>query len=108
MNINRRTLLRGTGGLTMSLPWLEIFADNKKTHQSPKLPRMAFLFAPNGVNEHNWDPKMVDGQMELSPILQPLEKLKDEVDVFKNLYHQGSIQPGGTSRRLLISFRVFI
>ncbi|MCH2208061.1 MAG: DUF1552 domain-containing protein [Lentisphaerales bacterium] len=93
MKLTRRTILKGSGGLTMSLPWLEINAENKKKIKRP--PRLAFLFAPNGVNEHKWDPKVNNGSMELSPILKPLENLKSQVDVFKNLYHEGSIQPGG-------------
>ena len=93
--MNRRTILRGAGGLSMSLPWLEIFADNKKIPKVKQPPRMAFLFAPNGVNESKWDPQMKNNTMELSSILKPLEGLKGQVDVFKNLYHEGSLQRGG-------------
>lgn len=94
MKINRRTILKGLSGLTVSLPWLEVSAENIK-HQSKKIPRTAFLFAPNGVNPHHWDPEMKNGEMKLSQILSPLEKVKSEVDVFKNLYHQGAVQSGG-------------
>ena len=78
----------------MSLPWLEAVAENKK-QQSPVIPRSAFLFAPNGVNPHHWDPEFKNGEMKLSQILSPLEKIKNEVDVFKNLYHEGAVQSGG-------------
>lgn len=94
MSISRRTILKGLSGLTVSLPWLEVSAENKQQSQ-PKIPRTAFLFAPNGVNPHHWDPEMKNGEMKLSQILSPLEKMKSDVDVFKNLYHEGSVQPGG-------------
>jgi hypothetical protein len=95
MKLSRRSILRGIGGVSMSLPWLEVIAENKLEMKLNKPPRLAFLFSPNGVNENKWDPKMVNGQMELSPILAPLESIKSEVDVFKNLNHEGSNQPGG-------------
>lgn len=94
INLNRRSVLKGIGGLSVSLPWLEAVADNKK-NDKPKVPRSAFLFAPNGVNPHQWDPKMEKGELKLSRILSPLEKIKGEVDYFKNLFHEGSIAPGG-------------
>ncbi|MCM8528255.1 MAG: DUF1552 domain-containing protein [Lentisphaeraceae bacterium] len=93
-NLSRRTVLKGLSGLTVSLPWLEAVAENKKT-QTPKIPRTAFLFAPNGVNPHHWDPEYKNGELKLSKILSPLENIKTEVDSFKNLYHQGAVQPGG-------------
>jgi len=94
MNLSRRTVLKGLSGLSVSLPWLEVVAENKKS-KAPKIPRSAFLFAPNGVNPHHWDPKVEKGNLKLSRILSPLEKIKGEVDYFKNLYHEGSIAPGG-------------
>ena len=95
MNLSRRTILKGLSGLTVSLPWLEAVADNKKLNKGPKVPRTAFLFAPNGVNPHHWDPTVENGQLKLSSILSPLENIKGDVDVYKNLYHQGAVQPGG-------------
>ena len=94
MNLNRRTVLKGISGLSMSLPWLEAVAENKKNNPV-KVPRLAFLFAPNGVNPHYWDPEFKDGTLKLSRILSPLEAVKNDITVYKNLYHQGSIQPGG-------------
>ncbi|MCM8535189.1 MAG: DUF1552 domain-containing protein [Lentisphaeraceae bacterium] len=93
MKLNRRTILKGASGLSMSLPWLEVTAEQKK--QNKKQPRVAFLFSPNGVNPHHWDPTTKNNELELSPILAPLSKVASEVDVFKNFYHEGAIQPGG-------------
>lgn len=81
--INRRTVLRGLSGLTVSLPWLEISADSKK----PIRPNTAFLFMPNGVHPHKWTPTGEGEDYTFSEILAPLNTLKNDFDVLTNLGH---------------------
>lgn len=52
--IDRRTFLRGTGGLALSLPLLEVMAPSR-AHGATGLPkRIVFVLAPNGVVKDTW------------------------------------------------------
>jgi hypothetical protein len=83
--MNRRKVLLGLSGLTVSLPWLEAIADVKKSKTLP--PRVAFLFMPNGVNQKLWTPSTVGRDYEISEILKPLKANKSDFDVLTNLKH---------------------
>lgn len=88
--IQRRTLLRGLS-VSMSLPWLESLtastaraaATNAEASAHPT--RMAFVYAPNGVIKDKWTPSEVGTDFDLSPTLQPLESVKEDLIVFTNL-----------------------
>ncbi|MEM6691898.1 MAG: DUF1552 domain-containing protein [Planctomycetota bacterium] len=100
--LSRRSLIRGVtaGGAaaSMSLPRLEamepesIASDSgdpsSQTLDRPPV-RTAFLFMPNGVNPANWTPPTIEGsdQYELTPMLKPLEDVRDEVILLENLHH---------------------
>ncbi len=93
--LSRRTLLRGTGA-ALALPWLEAMMPESKPadaadHASSDTPiRMAALFVPNGVRQDRWTPKGEGKQFELSPTLQPLADLQDQLLVVSNLWNQAS------------------
>ena len=93
MKLNRRSLLKGASGLTLSLPWLEAIADTKKP--AKKHPRLAFLFMPNGVHPGKWNPEGIGKLQKLSPILKPLEPVKDQFDVLTNLNHKNGLRGDG-------------
>src|SRR3954451_11196743 len=90
--ISRRTMLKGVGAM-LSLPMLEamgplpLFAGASPAGSTArKYPvRMAVLYMPNGVNPHAWAPKGQGSDFELSPTLQPLQKLKNEILVLTQL-----------------------
>ncbi len=86
--ITRRTVLRGLG-VAMGLPLLDAMQPQvalaAKGDMAVAPMRMAFLFFPNGVNQDTWTPKGEGRSFELSPILQPLGGMKDEVLVLTNL-----------------------
>jgi hypothetical protein len=87
--ISRRTLLRGAGA-TLALPWLEAMAlpaamAGSKAAAFPV--RMAVLYMANGVNTKMWTPTGQGRDFELSPTLQPLAGLKDQVVVLSNLWN---------------------
>ena len=52
--------------------------------------RMAFLYMPNGVNTSAWMPQGTGRDFALSPTLQPLTDLKDDVLVLSNLWNEAS------------------
>jgi Protein of unknown function (DUF1552) len=85
-------MLRGLGA-TLALPWLEAMRPSRLLAASaPSRPpvRMAFLYMPNGVNADQWTPDGEGRDFQLSPTLEPLADLKDDVLVLTNLWNQGS------------------
>src|SRR5688572_17523438 len=91
--ISRRTMLKGVGAM-MSLPMLEAMrplgavAGPAAAATGSKYPvRLAVLYMPNGVNPHEWTPKGVGREFELSPILEPLADHKDDLLVLTNLWN---------------------
>jgi len=90
--ISRRHLLRGLGA-SLALPSLEIMGAPSST---PPL-RFAVLFQPNGVYPEAWDCTGSGRGFTLSPILQPLAGLQEDLTVLKNLDNVGSGHVGLTS-----------
>ncbi len=90
--ISRRTVLRGAGA-ALGLPWLEAMAPRPALAASTeaRLPvRMAVLYMPNGVHPEMWTPQGEGRDFPLSPTLEPLGDLKNELLVLTNLWNQGS------------------
>lgn len=84
--LTRRTLLRGAGA-ALGLPWLEAMAASELA--APPM-RMAFLYMPNGVNVPAWTPTGAGRNFMLSPTLQPLTPLKDQIIVLSGLWNAAS------------------
>jgi hypothetical protein len=92
MKISRRTLLRGAG-VSLGLPWLEAMMPSTARAQSQAVKnpvRMAVLYMPNGVNIAHWYPKGVGRDFQLSPTLEPLAGLNDQILVLSNLWNAGA------------------
>jgi Protein of unknown function (DUF1552) len=84
--ISRRTVLRGAG-CAMALPWLQsldAFADTPAAAAFPK--RFGVVFLGCGVNEDHWSAEGSGAAMKLSKTLQPLEPLKQKINVIDGLY----------------------
>ena len=84
--ISRRTFLRGAGA-SLALPWMDSMALGK-SGGAPV--RMACLFMPNGVNPDAWTPEGTGSRFGLSPILQPLAELREDILVLSNLRNKAS------------------
>lgn len=87
--LSRRTVLRGLGA-TIALPFLE--AMNATTRaaaaQGGAFPtRLGVLFMPNGVRADRWTPEGTGKDFKLSPILQPLERHRQHLNVLTQLGH---------------------
>jgi hypothetical protein len=87
--ISRRTVLRGAG-VALGLPWLEAMTPvsalgASKSAQAPV--RMAVLYMANGVNTSMWSPEGQGKEFKLSPTLEPLQDLKDQISVVSNLWN---------------------
>src|SRR5712671_7402226 len=84
--ISRRTVLRGAG-CAMALPWLEsldAFADTSAPSAFPK--RFGVVFLGCGVNEDHWSAEGNGAAMKLSKTLEPLEPLKQKINVVDGLF----------------------
>lgn len=94
--LNRRTFLKGLGTL-MALPVLEGMAPLAYASGSGAVAanptRMAFLFVPNGIDMANWTPAAA-GPLQLSPIIQPLAEVKNDISILTGLSQQNAFALG--------------
>lgn len=96
-SLSRRTVLRGIG-VTMTLPLLEAMEPLKAlaAPEKAKAPvRMAVMYMPNGVHPHRWTPAKTGREFELSPILEPLKNVKDDLLVLTELMNNHSTTGDG-------------
>jgi hypothetical protein len=90
MALPRRTFLRGIGA-TLALPLLDAMVPALAAlAQTParRVPRLGFIYTPNGVMQNLWTPAGEGAGFELSPILSPLAPLRDRVLVVSGLAHR--------------------
>lgn len=94
MNLHRRTFIRTTG-VSLALPWLNVFADDRMKEasgassdkQTPR--RMICICAPLGLHPDNFFPMQSGKDYELSPYLDILKDYRDEFTVISGLAHAG-------------------
>jgi len=84
--LSRRTILRGAGA-SLALPWLEAMMPARASAAARPPVRMAILYMANGTREDMWTPQGDGRDFELSPTLQPLADLKNELIVPTNLWN---------------------
>lgn len=85
--IPRRTALRGLGA-TLSLPLLDAMipaATAQAATAAKPVKRLGYVFMPMGADLSRWTPRSTDNLDELSPILESLESVKNQVTAFTNL-----------------------
>ena len=86
----RRTFLRGVGA-TLALPFLDAMvpaASAVARAATAPARRLGFIYIPNGVLQDQWVPAATGREFAMSPILSPLESLRDRVLVLSNLAHR--------------------
>ncbi len=86
-HIPRRTLLKGLGA-AISLPLLDamIPAGTALADTAAVIkPRIGFVYVPHGAVEKFWVPKGTGKGFEFSPILKPMEVVRDYVTLFTNI-----------------------
>jgi hypothetical protein len=85
----RRTFLRGVGAslalplLDAMVPSLTALADTPAS--APRLRRLGFVYIPMGCDNTRWLPPAQERLDALSPTLEPLEPVKQNVSVITNL-----------------------
>ena len=85
--LSRRTFLKGLG-VSMALPVMESLvpaAMAKSLEQRPK--RMTVFYSPNGVRMQRYTPATAGKNYAMTPILKPLEKVRDKFSVISGLAH---------------------
>jgi Protein of unknown function (DUF1552) len=86
-HLSRRTVLKGAGAI-IGLPLLDamIPAGTALADTAAAVkPRVGFIYIPHGAVEKFWVPKSAGKGFEFSPILKPLEPVRDYVTVFTNI-----------------------
>ena len=88
MAIDRRKVLRGAG-VTIALPLMESLlpASVAAVEQVSRTPRLATIAEPFGVVQDRFFPKTTGADYEMSPTLEPLQRVKSDFTVFSNLDH---------------------
>jgi len=94
MALPRRTFLKGLGA-TLALPLLDAMLPafgslSKSLAAASATPRMAFFYAPNGTYLPNFHPTKVGRDFELTPVLKPLESVRDHITVVSGLSNKGA------------------
>jgi len=79
---SRRRILTGMGAV-VALPWLESMGRALAPASPPR--RMAFIYVPNGIHMADWRPGNPGALSALPPVLQPLEKLREQLVVLTGL-----------------------
>ena len=86
-SVSRRTVLRGIGA-TLSLPLLDAMVPAlTRTALTAATPTKRFgaIFVPMGERPSHWTPPTTGAGFEFSPILKPIEKFRDHVNVVSNI-----------------------
>jgi hypothetical protein len=84
-SLSRRTLLRAAGA-AVALPLLDSMTPAFAATRNA-VPRLTFLYIPNGVSPHTWVPTGTGKEFSFSPALAPLEPYKKYVTVVSNMAH---------------------
>jgi hypothetical protein len=88
-HLSRRTFLQAAGA-TMALPMLEsmvpaLTAQSKTAAAASS--RLGFIYLPHGAIMDRWTPAKEGTGFEFTPILQPLEKFRDQLNVVSGFGH---------------------
>lgn len=108
--LSRRTLLRGAGA-TLALPLLDsMIPAGRAWAQSNRVTpvRAGFIYIPHGATMARWTPAQAGRDFEFSEILQPLEPLKQKINVISDLTHPQAYGPGGATAHHNRSSAVFL
>ncbi len=106
-HLSRRTVLKGAG-VCIALPLLDAMIPAgtalAKTAAAVK-PRLGFVYFPHGAVEKYWTPEGTGRDFKFSPILKPLEPLREHVTVVTGLRNKGgeSSNPHGIVEQTWLS-----
>ena len=86
LDLNRRSMLKGAGTIAIALPWLEAMVPSKAFAQDGAFARRFIsVYTPGGTVREKWRCAGSENSFELSPILRPLQGVKDKLLVLHGL-----------------------
>src|SRR5262245_24270586 len=85
-HLSRRTFLRGAGA-AIGLPLLDAMTPALAWARGAPAPpvRLCFVYVPNGMVMKNWTPATTGANFELTPLLKPLERFREQTLVLSGL-----------------------
>jgi hypothetical protein len=86
-SLPRRTFLRGVGA-TLAVPALDAMFPAFGADAPRPIPRLGFVYVGNGIVHRTFKPRGQGAGFELSPVLQPLAPLRDQLTVISGLDHK--------------------
>lgn len=85
--VSRRTFLKGAG-IALALPTMASLTPKTRAASIPSnRKRMTVFYSPNGVRMQSYTPSSVGKNYPLTPILKPLEKVREHFSVISGLAH---------------------
>jgi Protein of unknown function (DUF1552) len=90
-HLSRRTVLKGAGA-AIALPLLDamIPAGTALANTAAAVkPRLGFVYFPHGAIQKHWTPEATGQDFKFSPILKPLEPLREYLTVVTGLRNKG-------------------
>lgn len=108
MALPRRTFLRGMGAI-LALPFLDAMVPALSALQKAArpVPRLGFIYAPNGTYLPNFHPEAAGANFAFTPVLKSLEPLKDHVTVLSGLSNKPAenlSEGGGVHTRVAVAW----
>jgi hypothetical protein len=89
--LNRRAVIRGAGSIAIGLPFLECMEDARAAAPATTAQRFVGVFQPGGTVIENWRPSGNETAFTLSPILAPLEPVKNKLTILDGLEMKSAI-----------------
>src|SRR6202051_4188687 len=92
-SLPRRTFLRGLGA-AVALPLLDSMTPAYAAPGRTAVPRMAFLYTPNGIIMKDWTPAAEGAGFDFTKTLQPIEAFRDKLLILTGLEQHNGEAPG--------------
>ena len=99
--VSRRNFLRGTGGVALTLPWLESLPPRAQdtgkravaaaSAAEPPV-RFACIYFSNGVEPAHWWAKGAGAAMEIGPGLEPMHPFREDMVFLKGLFNEQAVR----------------
>ncbi len=102
--LSRRTFLRGAGGVTMALPWMEshqVWGDDQRSLKSARQQgdqgstpprRLVVLFSGNGFHSGEFWAKKSDSGLQLGQVLSPIADFSKRVTFVRGLFNEQALK----------------
>ncbi|HET6281952.1 MAG TPA: DUF1552 domain-containing protein [Polyangia bacterium] len=95
--MDRRTVLRGAGGIAVALPFLSAMTVPRKARAAGVAKRFVTWFSANGTIPGSWQPTGTETAFVLPEILSPLEAHHDKLTILRGLNNEISYKSPGSN-----------